>query len=186
MEKDGTFTAWFKNLVGEDTQKEVAKKAGLIESTLSRQLSRGTFRPEMVIALCRGYGRSPVTGLIETGYLQEWEAENVGIPYALHNATNQQILDEILRRSDPEAAYLFGDPTGEAVDYKPTEPEPDPNPQRAEEKSAPALHAVKEEESDVPYTDDDIDHDEIIRQINAGEIQVAAQKATEPLEEHWP
>ena len=33
--------------------------------------------------------------------------------------------------------------------------------------------------------DDEIDHDEIIRQINAGEIQVAAQKATDPLEEHF-
>ncbi|MDO5099326.1 MAG: hypothetical protein Q4D85_11325 [Corynebacterium sp.] len=61
----------------------------------------------MVIALCRGYGKSPVTGLIETGYLNEWETEGVGIPYALQKATNQQILDEILKRSDPEARLLF-------------------------------------------------------------------------------
>ncbi|WP_153246042.1 hypothetical protein [Corynebacterium sp. 805_CJEI] len=93
----------------------------MAESTLSRQLSRGSLRPEMVIALCRGYNRSPVTGLIETGYLREWEAEGVGIPFALHNASNQQILDEILRRSDPEALNLFGDPTGEAIDYDGTE-----------------------------------------------------------------
>lgn len=123
MEKDNTFTAWFKNLVGDDTQKEVAKKSGLIESTLSRQLSRGTFRPEMVIALCRGYGRSPVTGLIETGYLNEWETEGVGIPYELQKATNEQILEEILKRSDPEARLLFtndADPNViDLVDEKP-------------------------------------------------------------------
>lgn len=133
MSNGTNFSEWLKALAGDDTQKVIAKKAGLVESTLSRQLSRGTFRPEMVIALCRGYDRSPVTGLIETGYLQEWETEDVGIPYALQKATNKQILDEILRRSDPEAAYLFGDPTGEAVDYDPQDtnvidlPEPPPH-----------------------------------------------------------
>ncbi|WP_298075962.1 hypothetical protein [uncultured Corynebacterium sp.] len=90
----------------------------MAESTLSRQLSRGSLRPEMVIALCRGYNRSPVTGLIQTGYLNEWETDGVGIPFALRKASNQQLLDEIIRRSDPEALYLFGDPTGEAIDYE--------------------------------------------------------------------
>lgn len=112
------FNAWLLELIGDDTQRTASTKAGMAESTLSRQLSRGTLRPEMVIALCRGYDRSPVTGLIETGYLREWEAEDVGIPYALRQATNQQLLDEIMRRSDPEALYLFGDPTGEAIDYE--------------------------------------------------------------------
>lgn len=102
------FTQWLKKLAGEDTQKIISKKSGIIESTLSRQLSRGHLRPEMVIALCRGYGKSPVTGLIETGYLNKWETEGVPIPYALEQATNQQILDEILRRSDPQARELFG------------------------------------------------------------------------------
>lgn len=112
------FNQWLLELIGEDTQRTASTKAGMSESTLSRQLSRGALRPEMVIALCRGYGRSPVTGLIETGYLHEWEAEGVGIPYALQEATNQQLLDEIMRRSDPEALYLFGDPTGESIDYE--------------------------------------------------------------------
>lgn len=112
------FNQWLLELIGDDTQRTASTKAGMAESTLSRQLSRGALRPEMVIALCRGYGRSPVTGLIETGYLREWEAEGVGIPYALQEATNQQLLDEIMRRSDPEALYLFGDPTGESIDYE--------------------------------------------------------------------
>lgn len=115
------FNTWLLELIGDDSQRTASAKSGMAESTLSRQLSRGSLRPEMVIALCRGYNRSPVTGLIETGYLREWEAEGVGIPFALHNASNQQILDEILRRSDPEALNLFGDPTGEAIDYDGTE-----------------------------------------------------------------
>lgn len=90
----------------------------------------------MVIALCRGYNRSPVTGLIETGYLQEWEAENVGIPFALHNASNQQILDEIMRRSDPEALYLFGDLTGETTDYQPIDELSEKRSKKAQAQSA--------------------------------------------------
>lgn len=112
------FTEWLTQLIGEDSQRAASAKSGMAESTLSRQLSRGSLRPEMVIALCRGYGRSPVTGLIETGYLQEWEAEGVSIPYALRNASNRQLLDEIMKRSDPEANYLFGDPLGESIDYQ--------------------------------------------------------------------
>lgn len=118
MRNSTDFTAWLKELAGDDTQKTISQKSGVKESTLSRQLSRGTFRPEMVIALCRGYNHSPVTGLIETGYLNEWETDGVGIPFALRKASNQQLLDEIIRRSDPEALYLFGDPTGEAIDYE--------------------------------------------------------------------
>lgn len=102
------YEAWLDELIAGDTRATAAKKAGYAQSTLSRQLERDYLRPEMVIALCRGYGRSPVTGLIETGYLQKWETEGVSVPYALEQATNKQILDEIMRRSDPEARELFG------------------------------------------------------------------------------
>lgn len=101
------FETWLDELIRPDSRKNASKKAGYAQSTLSRQLEKGKLSPEMVIALCRGYGKSPVTGLIETGYLNEWETEGVGIPYALQKATNQQILDEILKRSDPEARLLF-------------------------------------------------------------------------------
>lgn len=102
------FETWLDELIGEDTRRTAASKADYSQSTISRQLDRGYLRPEMVIALCRAYDRSPVTGLIETGYIERWEAEGVAIPYALEEATNQQLLDEILRRSDPEARTLFG------------------------------------------------------------------------------
>ena len=112
------FKQWIDDLIGSDSYRRAAQRIDSNGSTITRQLDKGRLTPEMVIALCRGYGRSPVTGLIETGYLREWEAEDVGIPYALRQATNQQLLDEIMRRSDPEALYLFGDPTGEAIDYE--------------------------------------------------------------------
>lgn len=100
--------AWITELIGPDTRREASKRAGMSESTLSRQLSRGTLRPEMVIALCRAYDRKPVDGLVETGYLQPWEIEGVGVEAALDKATNKQLLGAVMRRSDPEATYLFG------------------------------------------------------------------------------
>lgn len=171
------FVDWFNQLTAGDTQKVAAKKAGVIESTLSRQLSRGKFRPELVIALCRGYGHPPVDGLIETGYLFAHEVgAETPLRVALESATNRQILEELLRRSDPEARELFGSTNGLvgiAADAEPLPPrgQPDPN---ARSKSG---------ESDKAG---DYDHDAIIAKINAGEIKIAAQEATEPLEEHQP
>ena len=102
------FETWLDDLIQPDSRRTAAGKADYSQSTLSRQLDRGYLRPEMVIALCRAYGRSPVTGLVETGYIEPYETEGVSIPFALEQATNRQILDEIMRRSDPEARHLFG------------------------------------------------------------------------------
>ena len=62
----------------------------------------------MVIALCRAYDRSPVAGLIQTGYINDFELQGPDVEVALREATNEQLLNEIMRRSDPEARYLFG------------------------------------------------------------------------------
>lgn len=102
------FHDWLDRLIDPDTRADAATKAGYAASTLSRQLGRGTLRPEMVIALCRAYGRSAATGLIETGYLTALDVETGDIPATLRKATNRQLLDEVLRRSDPEAHRLFG------------------------------------------------------------------------------
>lgn len=102
------FEAWLDRLTAGATRREIAQKIGMAQSTITRQLSRGRLLPETVMRLCRAYDRSPATGLIETGYLQPWDLEGVSVPYALAHATNQQLLDEILRRSDPEAYELFG------------------------------------------------------------------------------
>lgn len=111
------FESWIDALIDGDTRRTAAKKAGYAQSTLSRQLDRGKLLPEMVIALCRAYDRSPVQGLVETGYINEYEVEGVDLAIALHDATNEQLLNEIMRRSDPEARYLFGaDGDSEVVD----------------------------------------------------------------------
>lgn len=102
------FESWLDELIGEDTRATASKKADYAQSTISRQLSRGHLRPETVIALCRAYGRSPVAGLIQTEYINDYELHGPDVEIALREATNEQLLNEIMRRSDPEARYLFG------------------------------------------------------------------------------
>lgn len=170
MQDNFDFNAWFNVLRGDDTQAVAAKKSSLNESTLSRQLSRGTMRPEMVIALCRGYGRSPVTGLIETGYLQKWETEGVSIPYALEQATNQQILKEIMRRSDPEARELFGGQghENEVIGLAPVQDLPTPDSNTTTPVSDPS---------------DNHKYDGTVREFDWDETQYAADSSIEENEE---
>lgn len=109
------FESWLNELIGDDTRATASKKADYAQSTISRQLSRGYLRPETVIALCRAYDRSPVSGLIETEYINDYELHGPDVEIALHEATNEQLLDEIMRRSDPQARYLFGNEGDEEI-----------------------------------------------------------------------
>lgn len=87
--------------------RQASRKAGYVQTTLQRQVDKGKLSPEMVIALCRAYDHPTVEGLVETGYLYPHEVETPGVNLVLPKATNRQLLEEINRRSDPEARRLF-------------------------------------------------------------------------------
>lgn len=99
---------WFNDLTGNASLREAAETSGVSKSTLSRNLDAGRMTPETIIVLCRAFDRSPIAGLIEHGYLYAHEVDSPSVAVALEKATNEQLLDEIMRRSDPEARYLFG------------------------------------------------------------------------------
>lgn len=61
--------AWVEELISPDSIRAAAEKIGVSHSTIPRQLERGKLHPTTVIVLCRSYGRSPIDGLIQTGYL---------------------------------------------------------------------------------------------------------------------
>ena len=90
---------WFSELPSSPSIRAASKKTGIQVTTLARQLNRGTIPAENVIKLCQAYGKSPITGLIETGYIspQNFQKSDI-IAYALQNATNQQIANEFTRR----------------------------------------------------------------------------------------
>lgn len=146
------YNNWFKKITGGASLREAADRSGISKSTLSRNIDADAMTPETVISLCRGYGRSPVTGLVETGYLQPWELDGVSVPYALQEATNEQLLDEVMRRSDPEARQLFtADADEDVVDIDdnivefPSMSDPAGKPGGAAADSSPDEDALREE-----------------------------------------
>lgn len=119
------FKKWIEGLPGAPLVTQAAERAGIDRSTISRQLKRGSVSAENVIALARAHGASPADALVETGYLEPGELDGAGVPEALGHATNQQLLDEIHRRVDPEAMRLLrGGGGGISPKFKPV-PVPD-------------------------------------------------------------
>lgn len=89
------------------TTRAIGKAIGVSHTTISRQVGQNSLSPEVVIGVCRAYGHDPVTGLVQTGHLQPWEAESVTIEFALKRATNPQLLAEVDSRMTSEADDLF-------------------------------------------------------------------------------
>lgn len=116
---------WLRDLPGSPSITSAARAADIQKTTLLRQLERGEISAENVIALARAHDASPADALVETGYLKPGELDGAGVPEALGHATNQQLLDEIHRRVDPEAMRLLrGGSGGISPKFKPV-PVPD-------------------------------------------------------------
>lgn len=100
--------AWMQRTTGGDSLRAIAKHIDVSPSTISRYVERNnTLSPEHVIKISRAYGASVVDALVDTGHLMEHEADLAGVSTALGHATNEQILDEMMRRVDPQAVRLF-------------------------------------------------------------------------------
>lgn len=93
-------TRWFRTITGNDSGRAAAAKSGMSVATVNRQLAREELSAEMVIAIARGYGQSPVTALVETGYLEAGEANNFDMVDSPRLLTDQQLIRELARRVD--------------------------------------------------------------------------------------
>lgn len=90
---------WFKETVQGDTIAEVALKAGIIKTTAWRQYNNALgFSAENVILIARAYHKSPVEALVEFGYIRADEMDNGKTVARLHDASNDELLQELARR----------------------------------------------------------------------------------------
>lgn len=99
--------AWIKSLGPDLTPTTAAKAAGLSYSTVLRQVERGRLSADNVIAIARAYKAGIVDSLIATEHISPDEVDVVGVTEALGYATNQQLLDEVNGRVDPDAVRLL-------------------------------------------------------------------------------
>ncbi|QRY62698.1 helix-turn-helix transcriptional regulator [Gordonia sp. PDNC005] len=105
-----THEEWLAATIGVDSQRAAAIKVGVPQSTISRQLARRKLDAELVVSLARAYGVPAGQALIDTGYLEPADLRGVGVQQALGRATNHQLLEEIMRRTDPDAVRIFDGP----------------------------------------------------------------------------
>lgn len=90
---------WFKETVQGDTIAEVALKAGIIKTTAWRQYNNALgFSAENVILIARAYHKSPVEALVEFGYIRADEMAKGKTVARLHDASNDELLQELARR----------------------------------------------------------------------------------------
>ncbi|WP_165164946.1 hypothetical protein [Corynebacterium qintianiae] len=71
-------------------------------------MKRDETTAEYAITIARAYDVNPIDALIDLGIIEERELKRASARYNGQRMTNQELLDEIMRRSDPEAVYLFG------------------------------------------------------------------------------
>ena len=116
-------------------------------------------KQDTATAICElavAYGANPVDGLLAANVISHEQLQKFSKRSSLSSFTDLELAQEIVNRL--EAAQGTSLPSG--LDS------------RREAKAAA--------ESDDP------DYDAIVDGINSGTEKFAAQKATEPLEEHWP
>lgn len=98
---------WLSRVAGDDTTNAVATRAGIYTATLSKQLARGKLSPENIIAIARAYRAPILDSLVACGIITEAEAaikNRLGLEEALHEATDDHLLRELLRRVDDEGS----------------------------------------------------------------------------------
>lgn len=162
-----THEEWIKGIEVGLTPTVAAQKAGLAHTTVLRQLARGRLSADNVIAIAHAFNLKAGDALVQTGHIYPSDIKGAGVKQSLGLATNQQLLDEINKRVDPDSVRIFhGD--GEItprIDNSDLD-------SRREAKAAAADSA-------------EVDDDAIIAGIAAGTEKYAAQKRTPPLEENF-
>ncbi|MCT1411690.1 helix-turn-helix domain-containing protein [Corynebacterium sanguinis] len=99
---------WLHSLPESPTPSQAADHAGVSKATFLRHVKRDETTAEYAITIARAYNVNPIDALIDLGMLDEQELKRAAARYSGQRMTNQELLDEIMRRSDPEAVYLFG------------------------------------------------------------------------------
>ena len=149
--------AWFSRLTREASGRQAAIKADISISTLNRQLAKDEISADYVIALARAYGASVTAALVATGYLRPHETSYQSLTDVAEVLSDQALIRELARRIDSDPSAWFG-----------------------------TFAELTEDGPDVQAEVYDLDDQGRNDRINADLEPVAAQEATDPLEENQP
>lgn len=143
---------WIDEVRGTDSLREVARRTGLNQATLNRQVNLDQLTYESVRDIARAYGRPVLADLIALGHLTESDAGIEGVERALHSATDAQLVLEVSRRLDVAPSMLWDAPISEAVERADAVVHrPDFTREQAEDDHLAAASPITEEDPDSLY-----------------------------------
>lgn len=89
---------WYSRTVGDDSVLRVANRAGLVHSTLNRQLKAEKLAPETLVAVADAYGRDALKALIIHGLINEGHVRRYARTMSLTSFSDREVADEVARR----------------------------------------------------------------------------------------
>ena len=96
--------SWYRAATRGDSVNAVAKRAGLVQTTLAAQVRRGELTPQSAVAIARAYEDDPLAALVAIGFLSDEEAAAHARGAALGDATDEELAREVWRRMASGAA----------------------------------------------------------------------------------
>lgn len=110
--------AYVERLLGDDTPKDAADKAGFSRSNFTRWRDGANAEPLAAVKLARAYHANVVEALVAAGLITDDEAQlkevRVGLREALETAEAQQLADELVARAEraEELSAITGSSAG--------------------------------------------------------------------------
>lgn len=158
-------TSWLRSFRGTDSDRQIAINSGIPVATLARQLRDGTVTVETAVKIARAYQVSVVPALLALDVLTEFDLKAFSTSSGIMDASDEDLVAEILRRMKAGQADWAEKPISELDTRR--------NAKRGNNSPTPPPHVTEP------------DYDAILDGINAGTEPIAAQKATDPLEENY-
>ena len=126
-------TAWWnyvQSLIGDDSFKEAADRAGFDKSAFTRWKKGAKADPAFAVALARGYGVNVIEALVAAGLITSGEAGmttvRLGVREALEEASDRSLIDEIAGRLEARTQGVSTDDVAPVLSLRPAGPPPPP------------------------------------------------------------
>ncbi|MDQ1174213.1 transposase-like protein [Microbacterium testaceum] len=106
---------WLDDVRGTDSIREVARRVGMNQGTLNRQVNLDQLTYETVRDVSRAYGRPVLADLVQLGHLKATDLGTSAIENALRAATEEELVVELGRRLGISGSVLFDAPMSQAI-----------------------------------------------------------------------
>lgn len=103
--------AWYRHVTGTDSVNAVAKRAGLVQTTLAAQVRKGELTPQSAVAIARAYQSDPLRALVAIGLVAADEVDAYARRVALGDVSDEELAREVwVRMSSGTASALLTTP----------------------------------------------------------------------------